>query len=61
MNLYDNVFDIIYCHTDEVAEALFTLYKSKGHRVGMSTVEITTGTLGNCVVKKLEIYKLDDK
>lgn len=57
MKLYDNILDIVYCHTPEQANDLFDFYVSKGHIVGVSTVQINTGTLGDCVVKKLEIYK----
>lgn len=56
--LYSNVLDIVYCHTEEQAKELFDFYIAKGHKVGMSTVQINTGTLGDCVVKKLDIYKL---
>lgn len=55
--MYSNVLDIVYCHTEEQAKEIFDLYTAKGHQVGVSTVEITTGTEGNCVVKKLDIYK----
>lgn len=57
MKLYDNVLDIVYCHTEEQAEELFSYYTKKGYKVGLSTVQINTGTLGDCVVKKLDIYK----
>lgn len=57
MQLYSNVLDIIYCHTEEQAETLYGFYVEKGYKVGVSTVEIVTGTLGKCVVKKLDIYK----
>lgn len=57
MKLYDNILDIVYCHTEEQAMKIFEYYRVKGHNVGVSTVQINTGTLGDCVVKKLEIYK----
>ncbi|GAB6447235.1 hypothetical protein bcgnr5369_14730 [Bacillus cereus] len=57
MKFYDNILDIIYCHTPKQANDLFDFYVAKGHKVGVSTVQINTGTLGDCVVKKLEIYK----
>ncbi|WP_253829765.1 hypothetical protein [Bacillus sp. FSL K6-0067] len=57
MKLYSNVLDIIYCHTKEQADELLDFYLNKGYKVGVSTVEIDTGTLGKCVVKKIDIYK----
>ncbi|EJS46370.1 hypothetical protein CN327_28830 [Bacillus cereus] len=57
MKLYSNVLDIIYCHTQEQADELYDFYVKKGYKVGVSTVEIDTGTLGKCVVKKIDIYK----
>ncbi|HDR7791303.1 TPA: hypothetical protein QCY15_005992 [Bacillus paranthracis] len=51
------MLDIIYCHTQEQADELYDFYVKKGHTVGVSTVEIDTGTLGKCVVKKIDIYK----
>jgi hypothetical protein len=57
LELYSNVLDIVYCHTEEQANDLFKYYTEKGYKVGVSTVQINTGTLGDCVVKKLDIYK----
>jgi dimeric dUTPase (all-alpha-NTP-PPase superfamily) len=55
--LYRNILDIVYCHTEEQAKEIFDFYIAKGHKVGVSTVEIETGTRGKCVVKKIDIYK----
>lgn len=41
----------------EQADELYDFYVKKGYKVGVSTVEIDTGTLGKCVVKKIDIYK----
>ena len=47
--------EIIHCRTEEFAKELMGFYMSKGYSVGMSTVEIETGTHGKHVVKKLDI------
>jgi hypothetical protein len=54
---YSNVADIIYSQNPEIAEELFNYLREKGYSVGVSTVEIVTGTQGNIVVKKLDVYK----
>jgi hypothetical protein len=51
------VADIIYSQNPEIAEELFNYLREKGYSVGVSTVEIVTGTQGNIVVKKLDVYK----
>jgi hypothetical protein len=50
-----NVVDIIYCKTPEMAKDLFEFLLKKGYAVAQSTVQITTGTHGLQVVKKLDV------
>lgn len=57
MEISSNLVDILYCHEKEIADELFDFYLKKGHGVAMSTVQINTGTHGDCLVKKIEIYK----
>lgn len=47
--------EIIYCRTEEFAKEMMDFYTGKGYSIGMSTVEIETGTHGKHIVKKLDI------
>jgi hypothetical protein len=51
---------IIHCDNPGVAQDIFEMYIEKGYAVGMSTVEIETGTHGKHVVKKLDILAKED-
>lgn len=50
-----NQADIIFCRREDFAKDLMEFFMDKGYSVGMSTVEIETGTHGKHVVKKLDI------
>lgn len=51
-----SLFDTIYCHNPDVADDLYDHYTKKGYQVAISSVQIKTGTHGDCVVKKLEVF-----
>jgi hypothetical protein len=54
---YSNSKDIVFCGTQDTATDIMDLYIDKGYSVMQSTVQITTGTHGNQVVKRLDILK----
>lgn len=54
---FPNMEDIIYCHSEELAHELFDFFRGKGHPVGLSTSEIHTGTHGEQIVNRLDVYK----
>lgn len=54
---YTNMEDIIYCHNPELANEIFEFLRQKGYPVGLSVSVIQTGTHGEQVVKKLDVYK----
>ena len=49
--------DIIYCHNDEIADELLEFLQMKGYTVGKSISQIITGTHGEQVVKRLDVFK----
>jgi hypothetical protein len=54
---FSNMEDIIYCHNKELAYEIFDFLRGKGYSVGLSSSQITTGTHGEQVVKRLDVYK----
>jgi hypothetical protein len=57
---YDSI-DILHCRDEEIAKELQIYFVNKGYSVGLSSVEIETGTHGKHVVKRLDILeKADD-
>lgn len=53
---YD-VKDIVFCREEDVADDLREFFVKKGYAVGVSTVEIETGTHGLHCVKKLDVLQ----
>jgi len=49
--------DNVYCRNPEIANEIFEFLKQKGYAIGMSTVEIETGTHGKHVVRKLDLLQ----
>ena len=58
---YTNMKDIVYCHDEEMAEEIFKFLVEKGYPVGMSSSIITTGTHGEQVVKKIDVFKKEGR
>lgn len=54
---YTNLEDIVYCHNEELANEIFDFLRGKGYPVGLSSTLIKTGTHGDQVVKRLDVYK----
>ena len=54
---FSNMEDIVYCHNPELANEIFEFLRQKGYPVGLSVSVIQTGTHGEQVVKKLDVYK----
>jgi len=54
---FSNMEDIVYCHNPELANEIFEFLRQKGYPVGLSSTVIQTGTHGEQVVKKLDVYK----
>ena len=57
---YSNMEDIIYCHNEEIAKGIFDFLRSMGYPVGLSNSLINTGTHGEQVVKRLDVYKKEN-
>lgn len=57
---FSNMEDIIYCHNEELANEVFEFLRQKGYPVGLSVSMINTGTHGEQVVKRLDVYKKKD-
>jgi len=58
---YSNMKDIVYCHDEELANELFDFLRSKGYSVGLSGSVINTYTHGEQPVKRLDVYKKQEK
>lgn len=54
---YSNMEDIVYCHNEKIAQEIYDFLREKGYPVGMSGSVISTGTHGEQVVRKLDVFK----
>lgn len=57
---YSNMEDVVYCHNEEIAKEIFDFLRDKGYPVALSGSVISTGTHGEQVVKRLDVYKKKD-
>lgn len=58
---FQNMEDIIYCHNEEIANEIQEFLRAKGYVVGKSSSVIITGTHGEQIVERLDVFKKKKK